>query len=357
MPDIIGKTHSVNSSLPPLDSHLSHIGSLAHSRIAREVLIDFHNLPEAHVRKYVQKFCSHISQALEFHYESKKASIKIRPVLQYYSFLNIAVAAIIAFKPHNFEQFGRHGVSDNTYSLASLKLSSKMVSVGRGAVPLFHSIYSDAPIAKKDFSLGQLLSGFHMVHHEIGKYFGKSSLTYFVNDSLVGAHDKWHSRFCFSNAVGQSSQVSARKIEEAMPLIKSAYEIVSKTKDELIYNSKKIYSSMTLAEKDHRANGIKIINFGGHSFKSINGEQPNCVYAWNSLSSYHFLPCLTSILLLSFSIASIARYRPILLESTINSPINVLFGTFVSEADAIFFSSVRNLLYREQLSVSVLPYF
>ena len=75
------------------------------------------------------------------------------------------------------------------------------------------------------------------------------------------------------------------------------------------------------------------------------------VYSWRGVHRTPLLPTLSSILLLSFSLASIVRYRPILLEGIMASPTALLIDTFVGESDSVFIPAIRNLLYREEMAV------
>jgi hypothetical protein len=141
-----------------------------------------------------------------------------------------------------------------------------------------------------------------------------------------------------------------------MPLLKSDYDCNNASAKHLEYISKQNWSNEESANKVHRKNGIKFINFGGHSIQGGGFQRPESTYTWRGISRTPLLPNLTSILLLSFSLASIARYRPLLLDVSMNSPILLLIDTFVSEADSVFISSMRNLLYREEIAVGYSNY-
>jgi len=129
MPEIIGKFSAVSSSIPPLDAHIGHLRHLTNNRIAKEILRNRHGLSAADAKTTSKLWASHVGQALNFHYESRTAPGTIRPVLQYYCFLNLVVAVILAFRPPCYNQYRRHGVEDKTHALFSLDLSSIVLQV------------------------------------------------------------------------------------------------------------------------------------------------------------------------------------------------------------------------------------
>ncbi len=344
MPNIIGILNPVSTSVSPLDVHIGHLRHLKNQKIAKDLLKEKHKLTAPQVIDTYKVFASHIGQAIEFHEESKSANLKIKPVLQYYSYLNLSVSVILAYRPNNFNQYRRHGVEDKTHSISKLDLSSEVIKINRGAVPIFHSILSDVPLVNKKFRLGQLLSGFQMTHHEISAYFDKKVHSYSVEDQVVKDGNKWRSTFMFRNERA-SGKVPKKTIENAMPVLISDY-IIQTNKNELLhYVSKKTWRTSQQAEVAHKIIGIKLINYGGH--RVIDGTR----YSWHGVQNTPLMPTLSSILLTSFSLASIVRYRPLLLESAMNSPVALVLDTFTAEADSSFIPSIRNMLYREELAI------
>ena len=93
-----------------------------------------------------------------------------------------------------------------------------------------------------------------------------------------------------------------------------------------------------------------MINFGGHHVIEY-FNNPKSYYSWYSMNHKEFIPTITASLLLSFSFASIVRYRPILLNKLMDSRLNFLFDIFVREADGFLLPAFRNLLYREELAI------
>ena len=112
MPEIVGEFYTVTTTIPPLDAHIGHLRHLTNLGIAERLLRESHSLTTTQSRNTSKLLASHVAQALDFHVESRNARPTIRPVLQYYSYLNLAVAAILAFRPTGFDGYGSHGVQD-----------------------------------------------------------------------------------------------------------------------------------------------------------------------------------------------------------------------------------------------------
>ena len=129
-----------------------------------------------------------------------------------------------------------------------------------------------------------------------------------------------------------------------MPSLKSIYKQAEKTdKTKTTFRSKQSLTTELRAKKNHKQNGYKLINYGGHGRYG---------YAWRGVTRIKLLPTLTSTLLLSFSLASIVRYRPTLLHNAINSPVSLLIDVFTTEVDDLFIPSLRNMLYCEETTFS-----
>lgn len=178
----------------------------------------------------------------------------------------------------------------------------------------------------------------------------KKTQTIKVTDKLEQISGAWHSEFSFELFHGQ--MVSAKRLQDAMPLLITDYHLQTTATNLLIYQSKSSWTSEHIAEQIHRVNGLKLTNFGGHLFGSPALGNPHCTYLWRGVSRVALLPTLSSLLLMAFSLASITRYRPALLKQAMGSPVQVLLDTFVLEADGIYIPALRNLLYREELAVA-----
>ena len=267
MPEIIGKFSSVHTSLSKLDAHVGHLHHLTNQRIARGVLRERHQLTAVQAKEIAKQIGPHISQALNFHDQSRKASAEIRPVLQYYCYLNLAVAAILTMRPPNLNQYRRHGVEDRTHRLTKLELGSILLKVNRGAVPLFHSIFSDVPLYNKTLRFGQLAAGFHMFAHELSTQFDRKIQNIDVTDEVQRQDEnEWISVFSFSEKSINNvlKKVPFKKLEDAMPLLVSNYDRDNSDVEKTIYRSNYSWSTEESAIKAHRENGLKLINYGGH---------------------------------------------------------------------------------------------
>jgi len=275
-------------------------------------------------------------------------------MLQYYCYLNLAVATILAFKPKNFEQYRRHGVEDWTFALSKLDLSSTVLKVKKtGAVPLFHSIFSGVPITNQSFRFGEIIASFHMCNAELTNQFSKTLVRYRVQEDVKEISGMWFSEYSFSEQLEDGSNRGAprTKIEKAMPILISQYRKVSSGSEETAYRSKNSWFTEKLARQHHAKNGMQLINYGGHATKSSAfGILQN--YYWHGAPRKPLLPTLPSTLMMAFSLASIVRYRPKLLETAIESPLSLLMDSFSAESDHVFIPSIRNLLYREEMVIS-----
>lgn len=347
MTNIVGEHKIVSSNLNSLDATLLHLKNLTNIKISKKLLKDDFNHSESYSKKYSKFLSYHILQALNFHYQSKNVDSSIRPVLQYYSYLNLSVAVIFAYKPANFESYKNHGAMDQTSQIDKINLSSKVIKISnKGSIPLFHSIISDSSI-KGEKRLGEIINGCHMLQHELESFYNKKLISYCIIENVCEVSGKWHS--CFNFRDHNSGSIPIRnKIEKAMPLLKEKY-IFKKTSDDLLsYSSKDSWTRKDTALKNHRINGIKFINFGGHHYH--NNHDTN--YHWHGEYRKDLLPTLTSTLLTSFFLSSMVRYRPILLEKLLESQFSLAMNTFVEESDMIFIPALRNLLYREELVVT-----
>lgn len=357
MPNIVGQFKAASSTMPPLDAHISHLRHLTNVKVTRELLRSAFKHPASYASDNSKIIAAHVDQALQFYGQSRDACMEVRPVLQYYCHLNLAVAVIIAYQPPNANQYRRHGVEDSTYALDKLDLASYLLKVKTGAVPLFHSVISDAPIEGRRFRLGQLIAGFPMVHHELESRFGKETESIYINEDTNEVSGSWWSDYYFTYGGSIEGRPSERRLEAAMPILKAEYRKLKPNNRQTKYRSRSNWSTKKAATRNHRQNGIKIINFGGQWIVDpLIGGEVHSAYSWHGVRRVLLLPTLTSILLLSFSLASVSRYRPLLLRNAMASPIHLLLDTFISEVDSVFIPALRCLLYREESVIGRIKY-
>ena len=356
MPEIVGPSLIIETNVSPLEAHLGHLRYLANPAAARDLLRCEFGFTAKDARDDSRLFCAQIEQSIHFYEQSKNASIRTRPVLQYYCYLNLAVAAILAYRPANWTQYRSHGVEDKTHGLQRIDLASKVLKVRKGAVPLFHSILSDVDLKSRTFRFGALVAGIQMLSSELGDQFGKPTQRIFVSDAIVEDAGRFYSQVSFNSYIrGAPNPIAYKRLEDAMPLLSSDYARDRAARNPIIYKSIASWTSADAASAPHRVSCMKLINYGGHSVKR--GQMGvSSRYAWSGVSRLPLLPTLTSLLLLSFSLASIVRYRPALLNAALDSPYRLLIDTFVLESDAMFIPALRNLLYRQEVSIGPLDY-
>jgi hypothetical protein len=352
MPEIVGKFTTLSSTVAPIDAHIGLLRHLGNRKIANTLLQTKFGFTAGDAKNSASRFCAHIEQAINFYEESRKSTVRIRPVLQYYSYLNLAVAVILAYRPSNYNQYRRHGVEDLSHQLNKFELSSEVIKVKTGAVPLFHSILSDERLNNRKLRFGHLVAGFPMLSHELHVLYGKHTQKIFVAESVEANAGNYHSRIRFESHIDlQKAPISYNRLEKAMPLLVTHYRRQPQSPNPIIYDSVQTWASHITAINHHRRNCFKLINYGGHSL-TRQGVNTAYDYMWHGVSRVNLLPTLTSILLLSFSLASIVRYRPELLNSALSSQYQILIETFAQESDGVFIPALRNLLYREESCMS-----
>jgi len=121
MSEIIGPFKLLSSSVRPLDAHLAHLRHLTVPKVARDILRSRFKLSATIAKETAPLISSYVRRALEFHEQSRASIISLRPMSQYYSWLNLAVACILAYRPPNFEQYRNHGVQDLSNNLDTLE--------------------------------------------------------------------------------------------------------------------------------------------------------------------------------------------------------------------------------------------
>lgn len=349
MQGIIGTLGSSLTLQPSLSAHVAHLRHLATPLTARRILKSRFGFSLSDARKSGILLSSHIRQALEFYEASATANPRVRPVLQYYAHLNLAVATILAYRPPNYSDFKRHGVRDRTSQLESLEISSQVAEIGKGAVPTFHRIFSGASLPKV-FTMRTLLAAIPMVSTELFDVFKIRTYPIAVNESVprLPNHGHWRSSLEFSiddsvEPWAKNQRIPKAAIERSMPVLCQEYKREIQEAKRIVYASKKTWAAQQDAVKWHRETCRYCINFGGHAWLP-----PSALYKWRYSPRVAILPTMTATLVLGFALASIMRYRPQLAEKIEDSPINVLLQTFMSEADAYVIPTFRNLLYREE---------
>ena len=99
MPEIIGKAKYVSSHMEPLQAHLSHLRHIAKPQTAQLILHRRFGFGRVQAKEVAKLVSAHVEQAVEFHCASLHAMPRVRPLLQYYTYLNLA-CAFRKFLPH-----------------------------------------------------------------------------------------------------------------------------------------------------------------------------------------------------------------------------------------------------------------
>jgi len=360
MPDIVGPFISVSSSISPIQAHVAHLRHLSTPDAAQRLLRDRFGMPAREARTEGRLVSSHIEQALVFHAHSMAASPRIRPLLQYYCYLNLAVALILSYRPANYQQYRRHGVEDQSHRLRSLELSSILVKVRKGAVPVFHSILSAEPIVGRHFRFNELAGSIPLIKYELSDLFRMRCQTISVMDSVANdASGNCWSELSFKciDVEGQPANLTKNRLERAIPELRQFFTIIDQKKDRLQYRSRNSWPNQDAAQAWHSQKSLKAINYGGHRIYIGPALQFDLKseYQWHGLAGKPLLPTLTATLLLAFALASIARYRPSIERDVEKTSLSILLDIFIAEADSIVIPSMRNLLYREEFCTQLLP--
>lgn len=199
MAEIVGPYGFVQTSMRPVDAHLSHLRHLANKVASKDVLASRFPLSKSEQGRRATSVSAHVAQAIDFFEHSLDARQTIRPVLQYYAYLNFAVAAILAYRPPNFERYRSHGVHDLSHRLTTFDLPSRIVKVGRGAVPLFNSIVSGESLEGQTLRLIQVLAAIPLLGYELQSRFKKVVQHIAVVEQVQPFENKWHSNVTFSD--------------------------------------------------------------------------------------------------------------------------------------------------------------
>ena len=184
MSEVIGPFKAVVSTQDRVGAHVSHLRHLLSTTAACRLLVERFRFPGRSARETAQMLSAHVAQALSFHEHSLKSTPDVRPMLQYYSYLNLAVAVVLAHRPPNYEQYRQHGVEDRSHALRDLDLKSVLVKAKRGAVPLFHSLLSQEGIVNRPFRLNELLGAIPLVRYELTELFSLPSEAIAVDEAV-----------------------------------------------------------------------------------------------------------------------------------------------------------------------------
>jgi hypothetical protein len=357
---VLGPIKAASSRMSPVEVHIAHLRHLGKLRTAEMVLTGRHRISRTQARVTARMIGPYVNQAIQFHAAARGAQPQVRPVLQYYCYLNLAAAAILTYRPGSSE-YRRHGISDLTHSLKVLDLSSKVAEFRKGAIPEFHNVLCGQELTGA-VRLKDLVVAIPMLAVELEEAFDtkKSSIVVTGSVEARSAESKeWVSKIQFTDRAepgGRPARVPVGAIERVVPMLQRDYRRVGKAGHVVRYASRKSWaeSSRSDAEEFHRSKLLLATNLGGRFVTGRIGASVG--YLWRYSPRVPLYPTVSAGLILSFVLASLCRYRPVLVDQLEGSRVNLLVDVFASEADGFMIPAFRNLLYREELLISAMEF-
>ena len=353
MRDLLNNQYSTTGN-DPLVAHLAQIRLLCNSQNLFTILKEEHELSDSVSKKLALEVSPFIEQALAFYQTSTNAPVSIKPVIQFYAYLNFASAIVRIYQPANWQSYKSHGVEDLSKARNRITINTKLLKIRDGVIPLFHSIFSDEHLKNQKFSLIELFSAIPMVSTELKQYFNQRVLFIRVNQSVEEIANRNLSTIRFKMDDNQDFPMPIRRIFKAIPLLRDNYYLHS-VEGERIYYSKKGWSlnNKIRAQNFHTSNMLKVINYGSQVYNPYSEE---VITGWYYNPCSRLLPVLSASLILSFCLSSIARYRANLLSKSENTRISSMFEVFVNESDYYMIPSFRNLLFGNTIHVTRIDY-
>ncbi len=337
-------------------TYISIIWHLSRPKSLKPILISRHNLSNPEAKIIAAEASEYISQGISLYHDSLQSSKVSRPILQYYSYLNLATACILCHSPKTAKpNYRRHGVSDITHSLDTLELNSRVIKVSKGALSEFHNIFSQQSISGVKFRLIDLLLNIQILESHLRSSHKVSPQRLCISDSFYSpppmhtfTKHKVDFRLYTSRATNKYKRFPRAKIESCFPFLGTNYMLARSDNAGITYYSCKNYS---LDAQHDPPDEIYEISMCINDFARLLPEHMEIGTTW-SISKYsQMIPCLTASMLLSFSLASIYRYRPMLSHKLPSSRLAVLLDSFIDESPFVMLPTFRSLLYREFLTV------
>jgi len=219
---------SIITGSEPISGHLAHIRHLTSPKALQSILYEGHSYNKVESKKLAMDITPFIQQALMFYDLSCKAQLRIKPVLQYYCYLNFTMSLILIYRPKGWEEYAKHGAEDKTKNIKNLKLDTGVVKLRKGAIPLFHKIFCDMPLPSYTLTFKDILSSIPMVFAELKTFFGIE--TNKINVSMLVDKDKTHSfsRLIFSLQENCSVNFPTRRFNKLLPLLIGNYKLIKK---------------------------------------------------------------------------------------------------------------------------------
>lgn len=339
----------------PLDAHLAHLRHMARVPAARVILRDRHGYSLKESDQRARVIASHIRQAIDFFSASRNSPPSVSPVSQYYCYLNLAVAVREAFRKSNQAHSRSHGVHDKTAELSKMGLASEVVQVSKGAVPDFHEIVGSTKLSGAKLSMRDLAVSFPLVHAELWSAYkiktNPLELRFSVyNNEKQDPGKSWPQIQALLPNAKPSAMLRTATVKKLVPAIGDHFDYQHGKGATRTYRWPTPFEGERAKSRARTALNrvfLPLANFGAHA----GGSFPRR-YVWYYSSDSICLPMLSAGLILAFVGASLARYRPGLLQGIHSSRYSLLFDVFQFESPGVMIPGMRNLLYREQIEVA-----
>lgn len=357
MTDLLHTSDISFSGTHPLEVHLLYIRNLSNSAGMRSVLADIHGYSESESRKIAIKAARFVDLGLTYLDAASAVPERIRPVMQYYGYMNLAVAVVLIHRPTNWEKYRTHGAQDRTGSLSHLQLGSKVVEIGDGVLGLFNCVITGQSLPRNTrLTLRDLLNPIPMLTVELKEHFNHNAgrIRVWPTVTIDTSSSKCECQIKFE-IVANGSDISANQafpfpaavFEEALPLLTSDFVRREITDTMALYVSKRSWnqSDFENAIAFRNKTAWQCVNFGGHSFVQESSNEESLEWIWQYHKRCRLLATLPASLLTSFLFSSLARYRPNLLDSVEETKINLLGRMFLAENPGFMIPAFRNLYY------------
>src|SRR5262249_52401123 len=106
-----------STRMDPIAAHVAYLRHLVRPSVLEQLLRDRHGCTKGKSKALASDIAPFLDQALLFYDSSRNIPLRVRPVLQYYAYLNFAVATVLIYEPNGWQQYRKHGAEDLTKSL------------------------------------------------------------------------------------------------------------------------------------------------------------------------------------------------------------------------------------------------
>lgn len=302
---------------------------------------------------------AHIRRGLDFYNSINRVPEDLRAVHLYYCYLNLVTAVVLCYRPHGWEEYRRHGVSDNTPALSHIDLQSEVLTVTRGAVTLFSSIISNIDLYKRRLRLADVLVPIESIGGELSSAFKIHASELCIDEKISPPDESNQVRSTITisghlnpESLSNDTEPDATEIATLLlPHAQEEYTINAAGRSVIELKSKQSWTSEDLsdAEKFHAKHAIKVANL---AFDPLLPNAPAGLSVLRYLPNRPIIPGPTAHLLYAFFLSSLARYRPTVSGSTASNRLNLLHETFLNESPSTMLPLIRNMLYREELCLT-----